>query len=168
LEWQAPDYIERTGMGSDLVIDAQIAELVSHLANESITEDQLCEHLTTKTFDFLEVHHCWLAEVTSRDTVRARASYGVDQRRFVEWQEFPLTWKLPVTDALNEKRLVWMNTLPQWPDEYPRLQGVEFETPTQSKIVVPVIRFNYPVACVSITSSKKIDIDEELEIFSAP
>jgi putative methionine-R-sulfoxide reductase with GAF domain len=61
-----------------------------------------------------------------------------------------------------------MNTLPQWPDEYPRLQGVEFETPTQSKIVVPVIRFNYPVACVSITSSKKIDIDEELEIFSAP
>jgi hypothetical protein len=35
-----------------------------------------------------------------------------------------------------------MNTLPQWPDEYPRLQGVEFETPTQSKIVVPVIRFN--------------------------
>lgn len=147
------------------MINAHIAELVASLANESIIDDQLCEFLTTHTFSFLHVHHCWLAELTSRETVRARASFGVDQSKFLEWQEFPRAWKLPVTDALNEKRLVWINTLPQWPDEYPRLHGVEFDKPTRSQIIVPIIRFNAPVAGLGIASCEKIEIDEELEIF---
>ena len=124
------------------MITSKVAELVEHLANENLSEDQICQFLTENTFAFLNVNHCWISEVTSRKTVRARASYGVDQRLYSEWQEFPLDWKLPVTDALTEERLVWINNLPDWPDEYPLLKGVAYSKPVRTQIIIPVLRFN--------------------------
>ena len=147
------------------MINSRIATLVSHLANEDLTEDLICEFLATNTLTFLNVNHVWISEVTNRKTVRARASFGVDQKLFSKWQEFPLEWKLPVTDALTEKRLVWIDSLPQWPDEYPLLHGVSYSTDVKTQIVVPILRFNAPVACIGIVSDKQITPDDELGIF---
>ena len=147
------------------MINSRIAEFVSHLANENLTEDLICEFLTTNTLTFLNVTHVWIAEVTNRKTVRARASHGVNQKTFRQWQEFPLEWKLPVTDALTEKRLVWIDSLPDWPEEYPLLQGVNYDAPIRTQIVIPILRFNAPVACIGIASVKQITPDDELAIF---
>lgn len=147
------------------MINSRIAELVSHLANMDLTEDLICEFLATKTLTFLDVNHVWISEVTNRKTVRARASFGVDQKLFSEWQEFPLDWKLPVTDALIEKRLVWIDSLPEWPEAYPLLKGVMYDLPVRTQIVIPILRFNAPVACIGIVSDKLITPDEELDLF---
>ena len=151
--------------GGDPVINSLIANLVSHLATTDLTEDEMCEFLTVETLSFLGVGHVWISEVTNRKTVRARASFGVDQNKFKDWQEFPLDWKLPVTDALVEKKLVWINSLPEWPDEYPLLKNVAYEKNMRTQIIIPIIRFDSPVACVGIVSKEQLNPDEELDIF---
>lgn len=147
------------------MINSRIAELVSLLANEELTEDQICEFLTTDTLEFLGADHCWISEVTNRKTVRARASHGVNQKLFADWQEFPLDWKLPITDALSEQKIVWITGLPDWPEEYPLLKGVSYEEPVQTQIIIPIIRFNSPIACLGVASAKQIQLDEELDLF---
>ena len=147
------------------MINSRIAEFLAHLASEDLTEDQICEFLTKKTFSFINVNHCWISEITSRKTVRARASYGVDQRLYSDWQEFPLDWKLPVTDALTEKRLVWINSLPEWPEEYPLLRDVACKNPVRTQIIIPILRFNSPVASLGIGSTDQLTPDEELDHF---
>ena len=151
--------------GGDPVINSRIADLVSHLANQDLSEDEICEFLTTRTLTFIGVNHAWISEVTNRKTVRARASYGVNQKLFSEWQEFPLSWKLPVTDALTEERLVWINSLPNWPDEYPLLKDVSYDAQVRTQIIIPILRFNSPVACVGLVSSQELAPDEELDLF---
>ena len=146
-------------------MNSRISQLVSHLANEDLSEDQICDFLVNHTLDFLAVDHAWISQVTNRKTVRVRASYGVDQSRFPDWQEFPLDWKLPVTDALVEKRIVWINSLPAWPDEYPRLKGVTLSESSRTQIVVPIFRLNSSVACLGLVSSKSLALDEEVTIF---
>lgn len=146
------------------MIKYRIVELVSHLANEDLTEDQICEFLTTNTLTFINVNHCWMSELTNRKTVRARASYGIDQKLYSDWQEFPLEWKLPVSDALTQNRMVWINSLPDWTDEYPMLKEVKFETPARTQIIVPILRFNSPIASLGIGSSDQLVPDEELEL----
>ena len=146
------------------MINQRIADLVARLANADLTEDEICEYLTTTTCTFLDVEHVWISELTSRKTVRARASYGVNQELFDQWQEFPLEWKLPVTDALIEQRLVWINSLPDWPEEYPLLKNVSYDLSIRTQIIIPILRFNSPVACIGVVSSAQLMPDEELEL----
>lgn len=147
------------------MIGSRITELVEHLASADVTEDEICKYLAEHTFNFLHVEHVFISEITNRKTVRARASFGVDQSKFSDWQEFPLDWKLPVTDALVEQRLVWINSLPEWPDEYPRLKNVAYQKPMKSQIIVPILRFNSSVASLGIVSREQLSPDEELDIF---
>ena len=56
------------------MINERIADFVARLANVDLTEDEICEYLTTTTCTFLNVEHAWISEVTNRKTVRARAS----------------------------------------------------------------------------------------------
>ena len=147
------------------MISARIAEFVEHLANRELGEDEICEFLATHTFSDLGVLGIFLSEVTNRNTARSRASYGIDQSQFPGWQEFPLDWKLPVTDALNEQRIVWVGTLPEWPSEYPRLSEVKFKEPIRTFVITPIIRFNNAIACFGFFSKKEIYPDEELDIF---
>jgi len=146
------------------LINAKIAELASNLANHDLTEDQICEFLVTDTFKELGVNHVFISEITSRRTVRARASHGFDQSNFPEWQEFPLEWKLPVTDALTEERIVWINTLPEWPSEYALLKEFKYPNAERTQIIIPILRFNTPVACIGIVSELEIFPDEETEL----
>ena len=155
----------RSDSGGVSVINGRIADFVARLANVDLTEDEICEYLTTTTCTFLDVEHAWISEVTNRKTVRARASYGVNQDLYAEWQEFPLEWKLPVTDALTEQRLVWINSLPEWPAEYPLLKDVSYGTPVRTQIIIPILKFNSPVACIGLVSSAQLIPDEELELF---
>lgn len=147
------------------MINSRIANLVAHLANANLSEDQICEYLSTNTLAFMNANHVWIAEVTARKTARARASYGFDQARFNEWQEFPLDWKLPVTDALTEKRVVWINSLPEWPAEYPLLKDVKYDSRMRTQIILPILRMNSPIACLGIVSSEQLYLDEEVELF---
>ena len=147
------------------MINAKIAELVAHLANSDLTEDEICEFLVKNTLASLSAEHTFISEITPRKTVRARASHGVDQSRFPEWQEFPLEWKLPVTDALVEKRIVWINSLPEWPSEYPLLKGVTYASEMRTQIVVPITRAQAPVACLGIVCSQTLSPDQEIDIF---
>lgn len=150
---------------ADTVINSRITELVEHLASADLTEDEICEFLTTHTFADLEPQGLFLTEVTSRKTARARASYGIDQKKFPEWQEYPLDWKLPVTDSLVEQKIVWVGSLPEWPSEYPRVSDVKFPFPVRTLVVTPILRFNNSVACFGFFSKKDIFPDEELDIF---
>jgi len=149
----------------EVEMNSRISRLVSHLANQDLSEDEICEFLVTHTLDFLNIRHAWISQVTNRKTVRVRASYGIDQSRFPDWQEFPLDWKLPVTDALVEKRIVWINSLPNWPEEYPRLQGITLEESSRTQLVVPIFRLNSSVGCLSLVSSNQLTPDEEVAIF---
>ncbi|NBR94487.1 MAG: hypothetical protein EBT44_06665 [Actinobacteria bacterium] len=146
------------------VISSQIAQLAAHFVKTDLTEDQICEFLVRETLRNLEVNHVFISEITSRRTVRARASYGFDQSYFPEWQEFPLDWKLPVTDALTEERIVWINTLPEWPSDYSLLKDVTYPTPQRTQIIIPIHRFDTPVACLGVVSSRDISPDEETEL----
>ena len=150
--------------GVRALINAKIAEFASHLANYDLTEDEICEFLAINTLSHLQVQGLFLTEITNRNTARARASFGIDQSSFPEWQEFPIEWKLPVTDALSEQRLVWVTSLPEWPEEYPLVAQVKFPFPVRTHIVTPILRFNNSVGCFGIFSKLELTPDEETEL----
>lgn len=150
--------------GVRALINARIGEFAAHLANFELTEDEICQFIAEHTLNHLEIQGIFLTQVTKRGTARVRASFGIDQSAFNEWQEYPIEWKLPVTDALSEKRLVWITSLPQWPEKYPLLAHVEFPFPARTLIVTPILRFNDSVGCFGIFSSLELTPDEETEL----
>lgn len=146
------------------MIHARIADFVAQLAANDLTEDELCEYLVTNTLSFLGVTGAWICEITNRQTVRARASFGVDQSQFSLWQEFPLDWKLPINDALREQRFLWINTLPHWPEEYTTLHQVELSPELKTMIVIPVLRVGNSNGCIGFFSNQVLNPDMELEL----
>ena len=140
----------------------QLVQLfIETLKVPKVNENLICE----KLIKLLENQHgfisAFMVEATKYDTVRNVGSFGILQTYSNEWNEFSLERKLPVTDALNENKIVWINTLPYWSKEYRMLQNLELDNRSKTFIAIPFSCLKYPRAALGMFSELELDSTPE-------
>ena len=78
---------------------------------------------------------------------------------------YNLNEKYPSTDTLLHRRTTWINTLPDFGDDYPLLKEFPYTTGAKSFICIPIEKADTPVAALGIFSRDEIAPDAEIESF---
>jgi DNA-binding NarL/FixJ family response regulator len=72
--------------------------------------------------------------------------------------------KTPVNDCLRENRIVWINTLPNYSQDYELLNSLPADNKLKTLVAFPLRGSSHLLGAISILSSKKIELDTEIEL----
>lgn len=146
----------------------KVAEFASFLCLKEHTLGQLFAHLIHRVMDPLGVSSAFLSQLDNQNNVSMFYEYGVNPKI---WEVHPpdqsisVFDKYPLTDALRTRKTIWINTLPNWGDDYPLLQNIHFPSNEKTFICMSIERSNTPIAVCGFFAYPVIEVDTELDSF---
>jgi DNA-binding CsgD family transcriptional regulator len=146
----------------------KLAEFAGFLCLKQHSMDELFSYLIYRVLDPVGVSSVFLSQLDQQNKVSMIYSYGVDP---AIWQAHPpdqaisVFDKYPLTDALRTRKTIWINTLPDWGEEYPLLKGIEFPGKEKTFICMSIERSNTPIAVCGFFAHPVIEVDAELDSF---
>ena len=143
-----------------------ISSLLQNISKSEFSEEDLCKHLYLKTLSPMKPSGLVISRVTTQGTLKIIEKFGFTSELDMKiWQEMPLEGSMPMCDAVVNDKLVWVDSLPHWPDEYFQLNSHALSRPHQTFIAWPVRYYGTPLAAVGLFSYSKIFKTAELEDF---
>ena len=135
---------------------ATIQEFIEFLKYPNLTEQDICHHLVTNSLKDYGIISSFMVHTTNRGTVKSLGQFGITKTYGSEWLEFPIERKVPVTDAIKENKIVWVNTLPYWSEEYRELQSLELDNRSKTFIAIPYSSLKFPKVVLGLFSDKEL------------
>jgi DNA-binding CsgD family transcriptional regulator len=143
-----------------------ISQFVSFLALRHHTLETVLSHLVHRILVDIQATSIFVSILSDRNEVEMLGQFGIDPEM---WQVYPqgtsVFDKYPITDAMRNRKTVWINTLPEWGQEYPLLKPFEFPGTERSFICLAIEKCGTPVAVVGIFASPVIEVDGEIDAF---
>ena len=107
-----------------------------------------------------------IRELNSENQALLVATWGISLEGI---QGYPIAYSLndkyPTTDTLRFRSTTWINSLPDWGDDYPLLKEMKYNSEAKSYICFPIEKAGTPVAAIGIFSRDVIHPDAEIEAF---
>jgi DNA-binding CsgD family transcriptional regulator len=133
-----------------------IQEFIEFLKYPNLTEQDICHHLVTNSLKEYGIISSFIVHSTNRGTVKTSGQFGITKTYGSDWLEYPIDRKVPVTDAIKENKIVWVNTLPYWSEEYRELQNFELDNRSKTFIAVPYSSLKYPKVVLGLFSDREL------------
>ena len=143
-----------------------VSEFARFLCDDEHSLEEVLAHIVTNTCQPLQATSAFISELQSDGMVSYVGQFGVP---VVTAKTYPLRFSLkdkyPITDAINERSTVWINTLPMWPDEYELLRNLPYTYGEKSFICFPIEKRGTPVSVFGIFCNPVIQPDAEIDAF---
>jgi DNA-binding CsgD family transcriptional regulator len=141
-----------------------ITDFTIFLQNKGLTMQDICQYLVTVSLKDYGFYCSVFAEIQKNGKVRVTSHFGVDPKEVEAWQDMSLEIKTPVNDCLRENRIVWINTLPNYSQDYELLNSLPTDDRLKTLVAFPIRGSSHLLGAISILSSKKMEIDTEIEL----
>ena len=141
-----------------------ISDFTIFLQNKGLTIQNICQYLVTVSLKDYGFYCSVFAEIQKSGQVRVTSYFGADPKDVEAWQDMSLEIKTPVNDCLRENRIVWINTLPSYSQEYELLNSLPTDKRLKTLVAFPLRGSSHLLGALSILSSKKIELDTEIEL----
>ncbi len=141
-----------------------ISDFTIFLQNKGLTIQNICQYLVTVTLKDYGFYCSVFAEIQKSGQVRVTSHFGADPKVVEAWQDMSLEIKTPVNDCLRENRIVWINTLPNYSQDYELLNLLPTDDRLKTLVAFPLRGSSHLLGALSILSSKKIELDTEIEL----
>jgi len=141
-----------------------ITDFTIFLQNKGLTMQDICQYLVTVSLKDYGFYCSVFAEIQKNGQVRVTSHFGVDPKDVEAWQDMSLEIKTPVNDCLRENRIVWINTLPNYSQEYELLNSLPTDDRLKTLVAFPIRGASHLLGAISILSSKKMELDNEMEL----
>lgn len=126
--------------------------------------DIVLSHLVHRVLDDLSATSIVVFSLNRRNQADVEGEFGLPEDM---WEKYPSMISVfdnyPITDALRNRKTVWINTLPDWGDEYPLLQP--YHGKERSFVCMSMEKSGTPVASVGIFMLPTIELDAEIDAF---
>lgn len=144
----------------------QLSDFANFLGQKSHSKDEILMHLALRTFAPLNCNGIFLAELQTNGIVEITSHYGIDDKFFeIHPKKFKLREELPVSDAIKYHKTIWINSLPDWGENYPELKDEFYKYDSKSFICWPIEQAGVPCAALGMFCDEKILDDEVIELF---
>jgi len=141
-----------------------ISDFTIFLQNKGLTIQNICQYLVTVSLKDYGFYCSVFAEIQKSGQVRVTSHFGADPKDVEAWQDMSLEIKTPVNDCLRENRIVWINTLPNYSQDYELLNSLPTDDRLKTLVAFPLRGSSHLLGALSILSSKKIELDTEIEL----
>jgi len=141
-----------------------ISDFTIFLQNKGLTIQDICQYLVTVSLKDYGFYCAVFAEIQKKGQVRVTSHFGADPKDVEAWQDMDLEIKTPVNDCLRENRIVWINSLPHYSQDYELLNLLPVDNRLKTLVAFPLRGSSHLLGAISILSSKKIELDTEIEL----
>ena len=142
------------------------SEFIKFLADQDHTIEEVLAHLVLRVMAPLESTSAFISQLDNQNSVVIMGRFGITADISHSYEErFLLSERLPITDAIRERKVIAINTLPQWPKEYAQLSNLPYPTTDTSFVAFPIERSGTPVAVAAIFFKAKLVLNEENRLF---
>ena len=144
----------------------RVSEFVSFLSLRVHKLEDVLSHLIHVVLVDIQATSVFVSSLSHKNEVEMVGQVGINPEM---WQVYPqgtsIFDKYPITDAMRYRKTIWINTLPDWGNEYPLLKPYEFPGTEKSFICMAIEKCETPVAVVGIFASPVIEVDGEIDAF---
>ena len=136
-----------------------------YLARPELTPALLSQYLVLKTLVPLGAQQIFISQLHPDGMVRPIDAFGYSEEQIQGWREFPLSEKLPVTDAIRNDQLVWLADKEDWERDYPELTKYPMDLTSQTFIAISIDIHGAPAGALGVMSQHQIQPTPELISF---
>jgi DNA-binding CsgD family transcriptional regulator len=144
----------------------RVSEFIGFLSLREHQLEDVLSHLVHRVLVDIQATSVFISSLSHRNEVEMVGQFGINPEM---WQIYPqgtsIFDKYPITDAMRNRKTIWINTLPDWGDEYPLLKSIKFPGKEKSFICLAIEKCATPVAVVGIFASPVIEVDGEIDAF---
>jgi DNA-binding CsgD family transcriptional regulator len=144
----------------------RVSDFISFLSLRQHKLEDVLSHLVYRVLTDIQATSIFVSSLNHKNEVEIVGQFGIDPGM---WQVYPqgtsMFEKYPITDAMRYRKTTWINTLPDWGDEYPLLKQYQFPGNEKSFICMAIEKCGTPVAVVGIFASPVIEVDGEIDAF---
>jgi DNA-binding CsgD family transcriptional regulator len=144
----------------------RVSEFISFLSLRQHKLEDVLSHLVHRVLVDIQATSIFVSSLSHENNVEYVAQFGLDPHI---WELYPKTTqifkKYPITDAMRTRKTTWINTLPDWGDEYPLLKPIEYPGKEKTFIGMAIEKCGTPVAVVGIFAAPVIEVDGETDAF---
>ena len=144
----------------------RVSEFISFLSLRQHKLEDVLSHLVHRVLVDIQATSIFVSSLSHENNVEYVAQFGLDPHI---WELYPKTTqifeKYPITDAMRTRKTTWINTLPDWGDEYPLLKPIEYPGKEKTFICMAIEKCGTPVAVVGIFAAPVIEVDGETDAF---
>jgi DNA-binding CsgD family transcriptional regulator len=128
--------------------------------------EDVLSHLVHRVFIDLGTTSIFVSSLNHTNEVETLAEFGFGPEMWQEYRQGTSIFeKFPITDALRNRKTIWINTLPHWGDDYPILKQSNSQGPEKTFICFSIEKFGTPVAVMGIFALPVIEINAEIDSF---
>ena len=143
-----------------------VSEFIAFLSGKELTLDEILSHMVLVVLSPLNAEAISIRQVNSGNQAVRIGTWGMPLEMVQpQGNIYNLNEKYPSTDTLRLRRTTWINTLPDFGDDYPLLKDFPYTTGAKSFICFPIERAGTPVAALGIFSRDAIQPNAEIESF---
>lgn len=143
-----------------------VSEFAAYLVKEEHSLEDVLAHIVVNTLEPLQATSAFISELNNENKVKYVSQYGFKKTSIDPYSVLHnLQDRYPITDAIRERSTVWINTLPNWPDEYVLLKDLPYENGEKSFICFPIEKRGAPVSVFGIFCNPVIQPDAEIDTF---
>lgn len=140
----------------------QLAEVSAYVTDSSHQLGEILQMICIKAMSSLRTDALLYAELDLSGTAIPQATFGIDLvDEAGNRPTFLISDRTPFTDAIRENKIIWINSLPQWPKQYSKMNSVEIPSKFKTLISCPIDAGGLPVGCLSAFSQAKLEYEEE-------
>lgn len=144
----------------------RVSDFISFLSLRQHKLEDVLSHLVHRVLTDIQATSIFVSSLNHKNEVEMVGQFGINPEM---WQVYPqgtsMFEKYPITDAMRNRKTIWINTLPDWGDEYPLLKPYQFLGTEKSFICMAIEKCGTPVAVVGIFASPMIEVDGETDAF---
>ena len=142
------------------------SEFIKYIGDQDHTIEEVLGHLVLRTMAPLSATSAFVSKLDNQGSLVITGRFGIPIETSNSYEErFSLSDHLPITDAIRLRKIISINTLPNWPDEYATLLSTPYASKEKSLIAFPIERSGTPVAVAAIFFNSKIAMNPEIELF---
>ncbi len=143
-----------------------VTEFISFLSTNELKLEEILSHMVLVVLSPLNAEAMFMCQLNNENQIERVGAWGMPQEMFrAQGNLFHLNDRYPATDALRYRRTTWVNTLPDWGDDYPLLNNLPYTTGAKSFICFPIEKAGTPVATLGVFSRDEILPNVEIEAF---
>jgi len=144
----------------------KISEFVSYLSLAEHELEDVLAHLVYRVMTDLSVTSTFVSRLTPSNGVEIIGQFGIDRTVLRDYPKgIALFEKYPITDALRSRKTIWINTLPDWGNDYPLLKSLAYPGKEKTFICMALEQSATPVAVIGFFAVPVIEVDSEVDAF---
>ena len=144
----------------------QLSNLMEFLSQRSRSLEEVLAFVVNTTLQPLKSTSAFISQVNSENFVENVCRYGISDALHDKYPPiYNLADNFPITDSIRNRKVVWINTLPNWPDDYPALKSLAYDSGDKTFICFPIHKFGSPGAVLGIFCEPIIHPDAETDAF---